>query len=221
MVTPGRLEIDRTNVDSLRQAKPPSTKTQLRSFLGLCNVYRRFIENFAKRTSALNQLLKKGAPDIFELNDEQVKEFKDLIESVCTPPVLALPVPGLAYSVDTDASDYGIGCALFQDHTDGQRKPIGFWSRTLAPAERNYTASERECLAVVWALKTLRPYLMYERFVVHTDNAALHWLLTIDDPSGRLMRWRLRLAEFDFEVRYKKGKANTQADALSRLDTDA
>ena len=91
----------------------------------------------------MNQLLKKGAPDTFELNDEQRAEFKDLIEALCTPPVLALPVAGLTYSVDTDASDYGIGCALFQDHPDGQRKPIGFWSRTLAPAEKNYSASER------------------------------------------------------------------------------
>ena len=74
---------------------------------------------------------------------------------------------------------------------------------------------------MVWALKTLRPYLMYEKFIVHTDHAALHWLLTINEPSGRLMRWRLRLAEFDFEVKYKKGKANAQADALSRLFTDA
>ena len=62
---------------------------------------------------------------------------------------------------------------------------------------------------------------MYEKFVVHTDHAALHWLLTINDPSGRLMRWRLRLAEFDFEVKYKKGLLNTQADALSRLTTTA
>ena len=110
---------------------------------------------------------------------------------------------------------------MFQTHSDGERKPIGFWSRSLLPAECNYSASERECLAVVWALKTLRPYLMYEKFVVYTDHAALHWLLTIDDPSGRFIRWRLRLAEFDFEVKYKKGKANTQANALSRLHTFA
>ena len=62
---------------------------------------------------------------------------------------------------------------------------------------------------------------MYERFTVFTDHAALHWLLTIDDPSGRVIRWRLRLAEYDFEVKYRKGKINTQADALSRLNTAA
>ena len=72
---------------------------------------------------------------------------------------------------------------------------------------------------MVSALKTLRPYLMYENFTVFTDHAALHWLLTIDDPNGRIIRWRLRLAEYDFEVKYKKGKINTQEDAFSRLNT--
>ena len=221
MVKPGQLEIDRTNVESLRNARPPTNKTQLRSFLGLCNVYRRFIDDFTGLAHPLNQQLKKGTPESFELDATQLDSFNKLIERVCSPPVLALPKAGLPYSVDCDASDYGIGCALFQTHPDGERKPIGFWSRSLLPAEVNYSASERECLAVVWALKTLRPYLMYEKFVVYTDHAALHWLLTIDDPSGRLIRWRLRLAEYDFEVKYKKGKANTQADALSRLNTSA
>jgi len=219
MVNPGRLEIDKTNVESLRQAEPPKNKTQLRSFLGLCNVYRRFIDDFTGLAHPLNKLLKKGTPDTFTLDAEQRDAFNALINRVCSPPVLALPRNGLPYSIDCDASDYGIGCALFQTHPNGERKPIGFWSRSLLPAEVNYSASERECLAVVWALKTLRPYLMYERFTVFTDHAALHWLLTIDDPSGRLIRWRLRLAEFDFEVKYKKGKINTQADALSRLVT--
>ena len=221
MVKPNRLEVDQANVESLRQAKPPTTKTQLRSFLGLCNVYRRFIEKYAMIAHPLNSLLKKGTSNSFTLDEEQFKAFENLVDKVCTPPVLSLPAKNLPYSVDTDASAYGIGCALFQTHPDGTRKPIGYWSRSLNDAERNYSAAERECLAVVWALRTLRPYLMYEKFVVHTDHAALHWLLTINDPSGRLMRWRLRLAEFDFEVKYKKGLLNTQADALSRLTTTA
>ena len=74
---------------------------------------------------------------------------------------------------------------------------------------------------MVWALKTLRSYLIYEKFTVYTDHAVLGWLLTINDPSGRLMRWRLRLAEYDFNIEYKTGKTNTQADALSRLHTSA
>ena len=221
IIKPGRLEVDEANTRSLRDARPPTTKTQLRSFLGLVNVYRRFIEDFAKVSGPLNELLKKGAPDKFELNEAQLEAFRKLIDAVVSPKVLALPVPGLPYSIDSDACDYGVGCALFQTHTDGERKPIGFWSRTLNDAEIGYRVPERECLAVMFALKTLRPYILYEKFVLHTDQESLSWLMNIEDPSGRLLRWRLRLAEFDFEVKYKLGKLNTQADAMSRLLTDS
>ena len=221
IIKPGRLEVDQANTKSLRDARPPKTKSQLRSFLGLVNVYRRFIENFSKVAGPLNKLLKKGSPEKFELDEEQVSSFRALINEVISPKVLALPVPGLPYSVDTDACDYGVGCALFQTHPDGQRKPIGFWSRSLNEAEQGYAIPERECLAVMFALKTLRPYILYEKFVLHTDQESLSWLFNIQDPSGKLLRWRLRLAEFDFEIKYKLGKLNTQADALSRLATDS
>ena len=179
MIRPGRLEVDEANTKSLKDARPPTTKTQLRSFLGLVNVYRRFIENFTKVAAPLNKLLKKGGPDKFELDEEQVAAFRTLIDGVLSPKVLALPVTGLPYSIDTDACDYGVGCALFQTHPDGERKPIGFWSRTLDDAEENYGVPERECLVVMFALKTLRPYILYEKFVLHTDHESLSWLLNI------------------------------------------
>ena len=221
VIKPGRLEIDHAHTASLREALPPTNKSELRSFLGLCNVYRRFVENFSTKAGPLNELLRKNTPDKFTLNDDQLKAFKELIEVILSPPALALPQNGLPYSVDTDASDYGIGCSLFQTTEDNERRTIGYWSRSLVPAEKNYSAPERECLAVVWTLKTLRPYLLYEKFTVHTDHAALRWLLTIEEPSGRLMRWRLRLCEYTFTVKYKKGKANVHGDALSRLRTRA
>ena len=217
VIKPGKLEIDNANTKSLRGAKPATTKTELRSFLGLCNVYRRFIKNFSMTAHPLNALLTKGSPDKFELNGDQLAAFKTFIDAVCSPPVLALPKPDLPYSVDTDASEYGLGCTLFQTNEDGKRKPIGYWSRSLKPAEKNYSASERECLGVVWALLTLRPYLQFEKFIVHTDHHALRWLLNITEPSSRLTRWRLRLAEFDFEVHFGKGKENHHTDAFSRL----
>lgn len=108
--------------------------------------------------------------------------------------------------------------ALFQTHPGGERIPIASCLRSLLLAEENYWRSERGCIAVVWSVKKLRPYLIYERFTIFTDHTALHWLLLIDDPSGRLIWWRLRLAEFEFDVKYKKGKVKTQADALSRLN---
>ena len=219
VIRPGTLSIDEVVTKALREVAIPTTQTELRSFLGLCNVYRRFVRNYTDIAAPLNRLLRKGQPVKLEpFGEPETQAFKTLIAAVTSPPILALPKLGLPYSLDTDASNEQVGAALFQEE-DGERRPIGFWSRTLHAAERNYATPEKECLAVVWGVTTLRPYLQGVRFTVHTDHSALRWLLEISDPSGRLMRWKLRLGEFDFQVKYKKGKLNTQADALSRLPT--
>lgn len=219
IIEPGRLSIDKAIVASLKEVKRPRTQQELRSFIGLCNVYRRFVGNFAHIAAPLNRLLQKGeSVELTRSEEPQESSFRALIEVIVSPPVLALPKKGLPYSVDTDASSYQVGAALFQDR-EGVRKPIGYWSRSLHTYEKNYSKTEQECLALVWAVITLRPYLIYEHFTVQTDHAALGWLLSVTDPSGRLIRWRLRLAEFSFEILYKKGKTNAQADALSRLSS--
>ena len=221
VIRPGTLSVDDATKAALRKARYPRNQTELRSFLGLCNVYRRFIRDFAHTAAPLNALLKKGQPqELAPFGEAEKAAFRTLVEAVTSPPILALPKAGLPYSMDTDASEYQVGAALFQTHLDDERKPLGFFSRSLHAAEKNYSVSEKECLAVVWGVATLRPYLQGERFTIHTDHSALRWLMEIVDPSGRLMRWRLRLSEFDFEVKYKKGRLNTQADALSRLRTD-
>ena len=133
IITPGRLEVDQANTKSLREAKPPTNKSELRSFLGLTNVYRRFIRDYNAIAHALNQLLCKNQPENFTLDAEQLSSFASLIDAVLSPQVLALPKQGLPYSVDTDASAYGLGAALFQTHEDGVRPPVGFCSRSLTP----------------------------------------------------------------------------------------
>ena len=186
----------------------------------MCNVYRRFVNGFATVAGPLTRLLRKGVPDpLPPFEKDQIEAFEKLKSILSNPPILRLPRVGLQYSLDTDACDEQIGCTLLQTHEDGHRYPIGFWSRQLNDAERNYSVSEKECLAIVWAVQTLRPYLERERFVINTDHHALKWLLNIADASGRLARWRLRLSEFDFEVQYVKGTKNTLADAMSRLPT--
>lgn len=94
-------------------------------------------------TAPLNELLNKNAADTFELNKERLAAFRKLEDAVLSPAVLSLPGSGLAYIVDTDASNYGIGCALFQTHSDGERKPINFSSRSLNEVESNYLTPER------------------------------------------------------------------------------
>ncbi|CAN8065809.1 unnamed protein product [Agarophyton chilense] len=220
VIRPGRVTIEETRVKSLKEAKEPRTQTELRSFLGLANVYRRFIPHFADKAAPLNALLRKGQPPKLDpFTPVQTESFNSLKDSVVSAPILSLPKPERPFIKDTDASDYQVGCALFQTAPNGERSPVGYWSRSLNVHEKNHSVSEKECLAVVWALQTFRPYLMGDHSTVFTDHASLRWLLSILEPSGGLMRWRLRLAEFGFDVQYGKGSCNTQADALSRLVT--
>ena len=119
--------------------------------------------------------------------------------------------------MDTDASNEQIGCCLFQTQPNGANHPVGYWSRGLTRAEKNYSTTEKECLAIVWSILHLRPYLQSRHFVVRTDHNSLRWVLNLADAQGRLARWRLRLLEFDFEVQYSPGASHHAADTVSRL----
>ena len=221
-VRPGKLEVASKTCNAVRQAKPPQTQTELRSFLGLCNVYRRFVPNFARIAAPLNKKLMKDQPTNFEtLSAEEYDAFQTLKRRLIEPPILALPKGSKPYRLETDACDHQVGCVLTQEQDDPKDyRPIGYWSRSLTKAEKNYSATERECLAIVWSVLLLRPYLEGAPFVIRTDHDSLRWLLNIADVSGRLARWRLRLSEFDFEVVHRPGVKHQAADALSRMQTN-
>ena len=221
VIKPGKLEVASKTVDAIRQARPPTDQTQLRSFLGMCNVYRRFVENFARIAAPLNKKLRKGEPFEFgHLNDAEHSAFLTLKDKLVNPPILALPRHNYHYTLDTDACEDQVGCVLLQEQPNGDKLPIGYWSRSLTQAEKIYSTTERECLAIVWGILALRPYLDSSRFTLRTDHEPLRWILNIAEPSGRLARWRLRLAEFDFEVQYRPGRQHNLADGMSRLLTE-
>lgn len=99
----------------------------------------------------------------------------------------------------------------------GSDKPVAYASRTLSDTESRYSTIERELLAVVWAVKHFKPYLYGKKFTIYTDHRPLAWLYSLKEPNSKLTNWRLRLEEYNFEIKYKKGPQNTNADALSRI----
>ncbi|GFV32783.1 retrovirus-related Pol polyprotein from transposon 17.6 [Trichonephila clavipes] len=135
-------------------------------------------------------LLKSGVE--FHWGPEEVEAFNSLKKALTSDPVLGMYDERASTEIHTDASG------------------------TLTKAEKNYSTTERECLAIVWATNKFRPYIFGKHFTVVTDHHSLCWLMNLKDPSGRLARWALRLQEHDFDVKYKTGKKHSDADALSR-----
>ncbi|TDG38463.1 hypothetical protein AWZ03_015115, partial [Drosophila navojoa] len=132
-----------------------------------------------------------------------------------TAPILACPDLSAKFVLQTDASDHGLGAVLMQE-VEGQERVIAYASRKLSKADLNYSATEKECLAIVWAIRKMRCYLKDYRFDVVTDHLALKWLNSIESTTGRIARWALQLQQYQFDTRYRRGSLNVVADALSR-----
>ena len=128
-----------------------------------------------------------------------------------------MPDPERPFSVVCDASDFAIGCALLQTDVDGRERAIGFESRQLKAAEKNYPAHDKELLAMKYALVKFRVHLLGSKpFVIYTDHASLRTATQSPNLSQRMARWLSFFAEYNFEVKYRPGKQNALADALSR-----
>lgn len=192
----------------------PKSPKDIKSFLGLVSYYRRFIPDFAKLAKPLTSLLKKDV--LFNWQNEQQLAFESLKNKLVSAPILAYPDFTQPFLLTCDASNYAISAILSQGII-GQDRPIAYASRTLNKAECNYSVTEKECLAIVFGTKVFRPYLYGHQFKILTDHKPLQWLFNCKDPGSRLIRWRLKLEEFEYDIQYKKGKINANADALSRF----
>jgi hypothetical protein len=218
--------MDPKKISTIRDIDPTTicTLEKVRSFLGLCSYYRRFIRDFAQIASPLNELTKVGV-DVGTMSQEPKcqEAIKMLQESITSEPVLTTPRFDREFILKTDgAQTEGIGAVLSQKDDEGHEKVIGFYGRRLKDAERNYTVTEIELLAAVEAIKNWRAYLWGRQFRLIVDHAALKWLHSMKDtmeggPASRLMRWILKLSEYRFTIEHKPGVQHKDADGVSRL----
>lgn len=214
------LRTDEGKIEAIANYPQPVTMTQLRRFIGMASWYRRFVLNFASIAAPLTDLLKgKLRKGKLVWNTEALNAFEQLKVALCSTPVLASPDFNLPFTIQTDASDKGLGGILTQGEGKNERV-IAYASRALKSAEKHYTVTEKECLAVVFAVEKFRPYVEGVKFTVITDHHSLLWLKRLREPSGLLARWSIRLQAFDYELIHRKGTLNVVPDALSRIPVD-
>ena len=207
------IKPDPEKIDKVKNFPIPTNLTELRSALGLFSYYRKFIKDFSRIAKPMLILLKKDEP--FNWTEKQQQAFDRLKEMLVKAPILTYPDFDQPFVIYTDASGIGLGAVLSQIRNKKEHV-IAYASRSLNPAEKNYSVTDQECLAVVWAIKHFQHYLGLKPFTVITDHSALKWLKTAKMPKGRRARWIMELQQYTFEVKHRPGKTNQNADALSR-----
>jgi dUTPase len=209
------ISCDPEKISAVKDWVEPKTVTEVRSFLGFANYYRRFVQSFARVAGPLTDLTKKEVP--FKWTGECQEAFDLLKKKLTEAPVLAYPSmdPEDKWILDTDASQFAIGAVLSQVQ-NGKEVVIAYASEKLSPSEANYCTTYRELLAVVTFMAHFRHYLLGRRFLVRTDHSSLRWLMNFKDTKGLVARWLMQLQEFDFSIEHRKGSEHGNADGLSR-----
>ena len=209
------LEVDQSKISIIKTLTPPTTVKGIRSFLGHAGFYRRFIKDFSKIARPLCRLLEKDTK--FNFDDSCKAAFEEIKIRLVQAPIMAAPKWDQGFKVMCDASDFTMGAVL------GQRKEkifiaIYYASRTFNEAQENYSTTEKEMLAIVFPCEKFRPYILGSHVIVHTDHAAIKYLMSKKEAKPRLIRWVLLLQEFDLEIKDKKGCDNVIADHLSIVE---
>ena len=200
----------------------PDNIGAMRRFLGLASYYRRFIPGFAKIAKPLHGLTTKNAP--FDWTPKCETAFTTLKSKLITPPVLAYPNFEKDFTLETDASILGLGAVLAQLQEDSKSHPVAYASHALNRSEKNYSITELETLAVVWAITHFRAHLYGNNVKVVTDHSAVKSILETPNPTGKHAQWWTKV--FGSGVRsvsivYRAGRKNAVADALSRSPHDS
>ena len=216
------IETDPKKISAIKEWPTPKTVTDVRSFLGFTNHYRRFIHKYAHIARPLNALTsgdnaakKKQA---IQWNADCKKAFQKLKQLCSSTPILAYADYSKPFKLHTDACGLGLGAVLYQKQDDGTDCVIAFASRALNKSEAKYPAHKLEFLALKWAITDrFHEYLYGGEFEVYTDNNPLTYVLTTAKLDATGQRWIASLANYNFNIHYKPGRNNIEADALSRI----
>ena len=217
VITPAGLRPTQRLTAAVVEFPPPQNVAGLRQFLGLSSYYRRFIPQFARVAKPLHELTRKGVQ--FEWSDKCQTAFSTLKEKLTQAPVLAYPCFGKPFVLETDASGEGIGAVLSQEQEDQRLHPVAYASRALSQTESKYAITELETLAVVWAMSHFHSLLYGHSVTVYTDHSAVQAVLNTPSPSGKHARWWTKVygrGVKEVTIKYRPGKTNANADALSR-----
>lgn len=224
IISDNGIKPNEKKIEAIRNFPVPKDLKQLRGFLGLVGYYRRFVRDFAKLAKPLTNLLRgERNPDSkkqISLNEQEIKCFENMKTILTSNDVLTYPDFTKPFLITTDASNFAIGAVLSQGEI-GKDKPIHFASRTLNKAEENYSATEKEMLAIYWALKVFRNYIYGQTFKIVTDHQPLTFSLSPRNVNAKLKNWKSYLEEHDYEIVYKPGRSNVVADALSRIQINS
>lgn len=217
LITKDGISVDPKKTAAIANRPAPRDAKQVLSFLQTCSWYRRFVANFAEISKPLSDLTKKGVT--WQWSPQHQTSFETLKTALVTAPILQQNDETKPYVLRTDASAYALGAVLLQGE-GAEEHPIEYASRLLNATERNYSTTEREALAVVWALDKFRGYVEGTKITIQTDHQPLRWLLSLKAPTGRLARWALSIQNYDLHIEYLPGKRNVVADTLSRPPCD-
>ena len=215
-ISAGQVRPSMEKIKAITEFPMPKCVRDVQEVLGIANFFRSFVPNFSDLVKPLTDLLRKDVP--FEwpeggAADMALRKLKEVFASI---PMRHIFDPSLPCELWTDASLIGLGAVLFQIDPNNQKKIVAFWSKKLTEPETRYSATERECLAVVKAIEHFECYLDGQQFTVITDCQALAWLMNLKKANARLHRWSIRLSPFDFKIRHRPGTANVIADFCSR-----